>query len=199
VRGGLTGLALAGAVLLLMLLALAGCGDNSASVSSTWSGEEAPTRTLSEAQQARIERRRARREQLAIERTFVPNPYPRPGASRPHPHGKVTHLIVRDIVRGHGQALRGDEIVYADFVKTYWLNGKPFLTAWGPHRTAWLNLSAEAEGIRRGMVGLRPGGRRVIAIPRAIADVHPPDGSGGFVDARIDVVLRKIMPPPPTE
>lgn len=103
-------------------------------------------------------------------------------------------MIVRDIKRGRGPALQGTENVYANFVKTYWKSGHKFLTAWGPGRFEYLALASQAPAISRGMRGMRPGGRRVIAMPRTISDVHEPNGGPGYVDARVDIVLRQIIP-----
>jgi hypothetical protein len=183
--------------LLLVLIALAGCGGGSDSGSGSGSGSTAVappvTRTLSAAEQARANARAERRARVRLERTFAPNPWREPGTTARHPRGEPRRLIVRDVKLGRGPALTGHEIVYADFVKTFWLSGKKFLVAWGPHRAEYLDLEAQASGIRRGMTGMRPGGRRTIAIPRTIADVHPPDGSAGLVAARMDVVLRTIL------
>jgi FKBP-type peptidyl-prolyl cis-trans isomerase len=176
---------------------LAGCGGDTSSPDRTTDPsarvERRTTPKLSAAAQARKDARDERRRLLALERSFAPNPWREPGASRPHPHGKVTRVIVREIERGRGPALQGTENVYANFVKTYWKSGRKFLTAWGPGRFEYLSLSSQAPAITRGMTGMRPGGRRVIAMPRTISEVHEPNGGAGFVDARIDVVLRQII------
>jgi FKBP-type peptidyl-prolyl cis-trans isomerase len=188
VRGGLISLT----VCCLLAALLAGCGGGDAA--SVSSDAETPAQpTLTPAQQARADARAAHQRQLALERTFAPNPWREPAASPPHPHGTVKHLIVREIERGKGPAVRGDENVYVDFVKTYWKSGSKFLVAWGPSRANYFNLPSEAVGIRRGMIGMRPGGRRTIVMPRAIGDVHDPDGTGWEI-AHVDIVLRKILP-----
>jgi FKBP-type peptidyl-prolyl cis-trans isomerase len=105
----------------------------------------------------------------------------------------LKRLVVHDIKRGRGPALTGRENVYVDYVKTFWRSGRKVFAAWGPMRAEYVELATQMDGIRRGMIGMRPGGRRTIAMPRTISDVHPPDGRGTFVDAQIDVVLRKIV------
>jgi FKBP-type peptidyl-prolyl cis-trans isomerase len=182
---------LAGVSCAVAVLLLAGCGGDSAPVSSIAEAPAPPT--LSPAQQRRADARAARRQRIQLERTFAPNPWKEPAASAAHPHGVPKHLIVREVERGSGPAVRGDENVYADFVKTYWRSGRKFLVAWGPLRAEYLSLSGQAAGIRRGMIGMRPGGRRTIVMPRAIGDVHDPDGTGWEI-AHVDIVLRKTLP-----
>jgi hypothetical protein len=177
-------------VLALVLALLVGCGGGAAPVST--GGAEPTTPTLSPKQQARADARAARRAQIRLERTFAPNPWREPGRTAPH-DTPLKRLIVHDVKRGTGPAVKGDEIVYVDYVKTFWRSGRKFLVAWGPMRAQYLELATEAEGMRRGLIGMRPGGRRTIAMPRTISDVHPPDGSGTFVAAQVDVVLRKIV------
>jgi hypothetical protein len=162
--------------------------------SSSVAAPPATTQTLSREEQERATIRRDRLERIRLERTFAPNPYSEPGNSRPHPHGRVDRLVVRDIRRGRGPAVRGDDSVYANLAKSYWKSGIKFYAAWGPLRAEFLNLSSQAPGIRRGMIGMRPGGRRVIVMPGAISDVHEEHGGTGWEDARVDIVLRKIMP-----
>jgi FKBP-type peptidyl-prolyl cis-trans isomerase len=190
VRGGLALLA-ACCALAVALLLLAGCGGDAAPV-STEVEQQPTTPTLSAAEQARVDARNQRRRAIQLERTFAPNRWREPGTTPPH-RTVLRRLIVHDVKRGKGPALRGGEIVYADFVKTFWRSGKKFLVAWGPLRAEYLQLPGQAAGMRRGMIGMRPGGRRTIAMPRAISDVHPPDGSGNFTAAVVDIVLRKIV------
>jgi FKBP-type peptidyl-prolyl cis-trans isomerase len=177
----------------LAALALAACGDGGSSSTSSAAAAPVTTQTLSREEQERANERRYRLERIKVEKTFVPNPVPEPGNTRPHPRGRVDRLVVRDIKRGRGPALRGDENVYADLSKTYWKTGVKFYAAWGRLRTEYLALSSQAPGISRGMTGMRPGGRRVILMPRTISDIHDPDGTG-WEDARVDIVLRKIVP-----
>ncbi len=83
--------------------------------------------------------------------------------------------------------------MYVNFVKTYWKSGQKFLVAWGPASANYFSLPASPAAIRRGMIGMRVGGRRTIAMPERIADVHEPHHRGGMEAATIDVVLRNII------
>ena len=177
----------------MLAIALAGCGSGSAGPAST-----TPTSAAAQTAPAATTPSQAMHDGIVVdsrppEESFVPNPYPEPAAPAGHPHGDVRQLIVRDIKRGKGPAASASDIVYADFVKSYYRSGRKFLVAWGPHRASYLALGAEAPGIARGIAGMRPGGRRTIVIPRDIADVHDPDGEG-FEIAVMQVVLRGIRP-----
>lgn len=179
------------AVALVAALALlAGCGGDEAPQPTAISAPASPA--LTPKQQARADARAARRARVELERTFAPNPWPEPGTTAPH-DTPLRRLIVHEVKRGDGPALTGKEIVYFDYVKTFWRSGRKVYAAWGRLRAEYLDLATAPEGIRRGMIGMRPGGRRTIAMPKSISDVHPPDGSGTFVPAQIDVVLRKIV------
>jgi len=174
---------------------LVGCGGEATptTASSRSTTAEQTTATVSAAARAREEARLQRRAQVELERTFAANRWRRPGAVPPHAHQPLEHLIVREVRRGRGPRLRGDENVYVNYVKTYWRSGRVFLVAWGPLRADYFSLLAQPSGIRRGMIGMRPGGRRTIAIPERVADVHEPYGRGGMEAANIDVVLRGIV------
>jgi FKBP-type peptidyl-prolyl cis-trans isomerase len=189
VRGGLTSLV----ACCLAAALLAGCGSDDTPVTTEPAQSVTQsTPRLSPAQQARAEARKQRRAMIEQERTFAPNPYREPGPTTPHAT-PLRRLIVREVKRGRGPALQGDENVYANYVKTYWKSGRKFLTAWGPGRVEYLSLPGQAPGIRRGMTGMRPGGRRTIAMPATISEVHTPNGGPEFVAGQVDIVLRKIL------
>jgi FKBP-type peptidyl-prolyl cis-trans isomerase len=181
---------------------LVGCGgeasppvNTSAATAATRTAATTPpkTTTLSAAAQAHAEARRARQGQIALERSFAPNRWREPGATAAHRHEALNRLIVREDARGRGPPLTGHENVYVNFVKTYWKSGRKFLVAWGPASANYFSLPAEPDGIRRGMIGMRAGGRRTISMPERIADVHEPHHKGGMEAATIVVVLRNII------
>jgi FKBP-type peptidyl-prolyl cis-trans isomerase len=180
-----------------LLTVLGGCGGDAAST-ATDAGSPRPSAQAFAATNAAAETRAAARarhaERVAFARSLKPNPWPEPGDTAPHPHGSIKRVIVRDVRLGHGPAVRGDEAVYVDYVKTYWLNGKKFDSSWGSSGPSYMLLPTQMAGIQRGMIGMRPGGRRVIVMPGAIADVDDPNGGPGYADARVDIVLRKIVP-----
>jgi FKBP-type peptidyl-prolyl cis-trans isomerase len=185
----------ASCVLLVALVALAGCGGESSPRTDSGASAtvERTTATVSAAAQARADARAQRRAQLELERTFAPNPWKEPGATAPHPGGRVKQLIVHDVKRGRGSPLTGDENVWVNYVKTYWKSGRVFLVAWGRLRANYFSLPAQPPGIRRGMIGMRPGGRRTIVMPEAIGDIHEPHHRGGWEAATVDIVLRNII------
>lgn len=169
---------------------LAGCGGGDAATETSTVAEQP---ALTPAQQRRADERRRIEQRRELERTLAPNPYRRPSGPPPHPHQPVRRLVIRDVKVGRGPALQGDEIVYADFIRAYWRTGRVFYFAWGPMRAEAMNLAGAVEGVRRGMRGMRLGGRRIIVIPRAIADVHEPVDEQHWEDAYFDIVLRKIV------
>lgn len=184
---------------LLAAALIAGCGSGSARSTSDAAASAAAQDAALDATVAHREKVEAQREKdeaieaspRLLERSFAPNPYPEPAATRPHPHGDVKRVVIRELKRGSGTVAGARDVVYIDFVKTFYRSGRKFLVAWGPHRTAYAALAGEAPGIRRGIVGMRPGGRRTIVLPKIVGDVHGPSGEGWEI-AVMQVVLRRV-------
>lgn len=111
----------------------------------------------------------------------------------------MSHLIVHEIRRGSGSPIHGNADTWADFIEANYRSGYLFLSAWGAHRQANLALGGEMAGIRMGMQGMRPGGRRVIIIPPQLSDTEPGDADRRGKSYRevvyFDVVLRSILRP----
>jgi FKBP-type peptidyl-prolyl cis-trans isomerase len=170
---------------------LVGCGGGDAATDTSTIAEQP---ALTPAQQRRADERLRIEQRREVEKTLAPNPYRRPSGPPPHPNQPVRHLVIRDVKVGRGPTLQGGESVYADFIRAFWRSGRVFYSAWGPMRAEYIDLEHEAEGVRRGMRGMRPGGRRIIVIPRAIADVHEPVNELHWEDAYFDIVLRTIVP-----
>jgi len=189
--------------LAMQFATLSGCGGEA---SPTGPAQPQPA-TRSAAEQARAEARaqaraeaRAkaldRRRLIALERTFAPNPWRQPGASAAHGNQPLKHLIVHDVKRGTGPPLRGDETVYVDYVLRFWTTGRTFLDEWHRPGGTGLTLSGQYAGLRRGMIGMRLGGRRTIEMPHNLADAHDPTGGPRMEAVHADIVLRKIVQPP---
>jgi FKBP-type peptidyl-prolyl cis-trans isomerase len=179
----------------LLAVMLAGCGDDSTSTTAS------TIRTTSA--QSTSERRQTNKEaelefRAQFERDFAPNPYREPKSPGAHPNARVDRLIVRDIKQGKGSAVRPGDSVWADFIESNWTNGRKFYWAWGLHRTGNLRLTRDSwmRGLILGMTGMRPGGRRVILVPRHLSDTEIGDGDRGGRSYREivywDVVLRSI-------
>ncbi|HEX4806635.1 MAG TPA: FKBP-type peptidyl-prolyl cis-trans isomerase [Conexibacter sp.] len=137
----------------------------------------------------------------APEAGFAPNPYHELGSPGPHPGAHVTRLIVREIKRGSGPAVRPGDSVYADYIEANYITGLKFLRAWDHHRFGTENMLLRVpdwmEGLVQGMTGMRPGGRRVIIVPPRLSDHNDTDRRGRSLDTTVywDVVLRKVDRP----
>jgi peptidylprolyl isomerase len=150
-------------VLLLLLaaaaLAAAGCGsDSSASSSkprSTATSSPAPAATPS-----------ARKAVAAIAARI-----PRSLAKKPRipaPKGEPPlQLVERDIVKGHGKPARPGETARVQYVGASWSTGQEFDSSWSRNQAFAFPLGAGRviQGWDKGVVGMRPGGRRLLVIP----------------------------------
>jgi FKBP-type peptidyl-prolyl cis-trans isomerase len=179
----------------LLASVFAGCGGDSTSSSNTTSAARAATPAG-----ARTTPALEAREQ--IERDFAPNPYREPTAPEAHPHARVERLIVRELKRGRGPAVEPGDGVYADYIEANYTTGEKFLRAW-KHRTfgtenMLLQVPNWMRGLVVGMTGMRPGGRRIIIVPRRLSDVDDPDRVGHSYRQVVywDVVLRSVEPRP---
>jgi peptidylprolyl isomerase len=111
----------------------------------------------------------------------------------------VRRLIVREVKRGRGPAVRPGDQVWADYIEANYTKGMRFNGGWKHGATENLVLIHDVwmRGLIRGMTGMRAGGRRQIIVPRHLSDVHPGDGDrAGYSYRQIvywDVVLRQVV------
>ena len=89
--------------------------------------------------------------------------------------------------------MTGHENVWVNYELSWWKSGHRAQIAWGRGRAAYFSLLAQPAAVRRGMVGMRPGGRRTIVMPVRIADVHEEHGRNRSEAGVMDVVLRGIV------
>jgi hypothetical protein len=177
---------------------LASCGESDRSARSERTPAPAasvrtpPPLSPEEARRAAARREAALLRQAERELHFAPNPWPRPRAIRPHPGAHVRRIMVRDVKTGRGPVLGRGEDFWGEFIQAYHRSGTVYHGAWG--RPVYIVRAAGSIGFNRGVTGMRPGGRRVIVIPRRLADVHDPDGTGWEI-GYVDVVLRAVVPP----
>ncbi len=170
---------------------LAGCGGESGSSSSTT--EHAATQSMQSS---------TNEPHTQTDRGFAPNPYREPKAPKPHPDAKVDRVIVRNVKRGSGRAVRPGDGVWADYIEANYTTGHKFLRSWGPDRTENMVLTPYSwmRGLIIGMKGMRPGGRRIIIVPRRLSDVDPAHtdrrGNSYHEIVYFDIVLRAVVPPP---
>lgn len=170
----------------MMLVAFAGCGGDATSSRTATQAPAAAQTTSTAGSDARN----------PIEREFAPNPYREPRPPGAHPHARIDRVIVRELKRGSGPAVRPGDSVYADYIEANYTTGQKFLKAWRHERFGTENMLLQEplwmHGLIAGMTGMRPGGRRVIIVPRRLSDIHDPDRAGYSYKQIVywDVVLR---------
>jgi hypothetical protein len=164
-------------VAVAVALAVAGCGSDSGSSSSS-----STTRS-------------SRRQQVVLH-YITREPKPRnPG---PHPNARVDRLIIRDIRRGKGPAIRSGDSAIFEFIATNWITGAPLEESW--HRPRPFETQIEKnvviDGWWQGIPGMRVGGRRQLIIPPSLGFTTNPLHAGDTTF--FDVVLVEIRPQRPT-
>lgn len=90
----------------------------------------------------------------------------------PKPAGPPsTSLQVKDLVKGTGRAARRGDVLSMQYVGISYSNGREFDASWDRGEPFQFQLGAGSviEGWDRGLVGIRPGGRRELVIPASLA------------------------------
>jgi len=165
---------LCGAVV-AVALAVVGCGSDSGSTNGqTTAGSQRPQAVLH-----------------YITREAKPR---NPG---PHPHARVDQLIVKDIRRGTGPAIRSGDSGIFEFIATNWVTGRRLEESWHRRRPfeTQIEKNVVIEGWWQGIPGMRVGGRRQLIIPPSLGFTTNPT----LADATtfFDVVLVEIRPQRP--
>jgi FKBP-type peptidyl-prolyl cis-trans isomerase len=160
------------AVLALGLVAGA-CGDTSKSTTTTTEASSGPSGPST---------------------TAAPNtPEAKAVAARGEPKvtavtGPVTELKVTDDVVGTGKEVKAGDTVTAQYVGAVAADGKVFQSSWQMNGAIQFPLDGVIQGWSEGLVGMKEGGRRTLAIPAAKAyGANPPPGSG--IPANADLVF----------
>jgi peptidylprolyl isomerase len=161
-------------VLLAAALAVAGCGGGSSSSSSS-NDEQAATATSTpaatptakeavDAIAAKIPKSLARKPRI-----------PAPSGTPP------LKLVARDIVKGKGPAARPGETARVQYVGASWSTGQEFDSSWSRNQAFSFPLGAGQviQGWDQGVVGMRPGGRRLLVIPPNLG--YGAQGAGGAI------------------
>jgi hypothetical protein len=155
-------------------IAIAGCGSDSGSATSA--GHD-PTTTSSTTPRTILH---------YITREAKPT---NPG---PHPRARVDHLIVKDIRRGQGPAIRAGDSGIFEFISTNWVTGRRVDESW--HRKRPFETQIEhgvvIDGWWQGIPGMRVGGRRQIIIPPSLGFKTNPELQGATTF--FDVVLVEL-------
>jgi peptidylprolyl isomerase len=150
-------------LMLLALMALAGCGDDNDGEATTQAERQAST---SEEPSPSAQRE-------ALKDTSTKPVIPKPSGSPPR------RLEKEDIVKGKGPAAKPGDTVTVSYVGVTFSTGHEFEVPWDRGQPSDVTLGAGRviEGWERGLVGIRKGGRRMLTIPPELAfgtDGHPP-------------------------
>jgi peptidylprolyl isomerase len=128
-------------------LALTGCGSKKADSGASASTAPAQQNLTLPAQDAN----------LAV-KPVIPKPQGDPPAT----------LQIRDIVKGKGRAAQTGNTVSVQYVGVAWSTGQEFDSTWSRGKqpfTFKLGAGMVIPGWDQGIVGMRPGGRRLLVIP----------------------------------
>jgi FKBP-type peptidyl-prolyl cis-trans isomerase len=161
-------------------LAIAGCGSDSGSSTSAGNDQTTTGSTT-----------RAQTVLHYITREAKPR---NPG---PHPGARVDQLIVRDIRKGKGPAIRAGDSGIFEFISTDWITGEKLEEAWHKKRPfeTQIERNVVIDGWWQGIPGMRTGGRRQIVIPPSLGFTSNPLLSN--TTTFFDVVLVEIRPQAP--
>jgi hypothetical protein len=160
-------------------IAIAGCGSDSSSPSTSASNGQT-TRSSESPRILHYITREAK-----------------PRSPGPHPGARVDHLIVRELRRGVGPAIKvGDSGIF-EFISTDWVTGEPIDESWHRRRPfeTQIEKNVVIDGWWQGIPGMRVGGRRQIVVPPALGFTTNPLLAASTVF--FDVVLVEIRPQTP--
>jgi peptidylprolyl isomerase len=142
-------------LILLAVLALgaAACGEDDSAVQETAATPEPAQTTVEELV-----------EQIGDDTTAKPQI----AAPEGHPPAE---LVKRDIVKGKGRAAKAGDDVHVQYVGVSWVSGQEFDASWGRGEPFEFPLGQGSviQGWDKGVRGMRPGGRRLLIVPPAMA------------------------------
>jgi peptidylprolyl isomerase len=101
----------------------------------------------------------------------------------PRPSGEPpAELQTRDIVVGDGPAAKAGDAVQMQYVGVSWSTGEQFDASWdsGQPFTFTLGAGGVIRGWDEGIVGMRPGGRRLLVIPPELGYGETGAGAGAI-------------------
>lgn len=173
-----------------------GCGGGESSPSADTSHTPPPARTQVQTQTQTTASTVEEPPTLDTVHHVAPNPLKQPRGVSPHRGFRLDHLVVRDLVKGHGPAARPHDYVYMDYIEADYRRGLEIYRAWGHGQfgTAGVILAPRERwrGMVKGVTGMRVGGHRRILVPPKLAGIEPGHMEYGTV-VYWDVVLRKIL------
>jgi peptidylprolyl isomerase len=133
------------AVLAAAAIAVAGCGSDKKNAAPGTSTTASPAGSLAD----------------VSKRPVIPKPTGTPPAS----------LQVKDLVKGTGRAARAGDVLTMQYVGISYSNGREFDASWerGSPFQFQLGTGKVIKGWDKGLVGIKPGGRRELVIPATLA------------------------------
>jgi peptidylprolyl isomerase len=100
----------------------------------------------------------------------------------PKPSGDPpTELVTEDVVEGTGAAAKAGDMVQMQYVGVSWSTGEQFDASWdsGQPFSFQLGSGGVIAGWDQGIVGMKPGGRRLLIIPPELG--YGETGAGGAI------------------
>jgi peptidylprolyl isomerase len=149
---------------LLLALAVAGCGSDS----SANSAAKASSTPADPAQE--VDRIASQISTKLTQRPKIPTP-----KGTPPPE-----LVARDIVQGTGPKVKPGDSLAVQYVGASWSDGKEFDASWNRGKAFGLTIPGQViEGWNEGILGMRQGGRRLLVIPplKGYGPNGTPDGA----------------------
>jgi peptidylprolyl isomerase len=149
---------------LLLALAVAGCGSDS-SAKQAAKATSTPTDPAQE-----VDRIASQISTKLSQRPKIPTPKGAPPAD----------LVKKDIVKGTGPKVKPGEQLSVQYVGASWSDGKEFDASWNRGQAFTLSIPGQViEGWNEGILGMRQGGRRLLIIPplKGYGPNGTPDGS----------------------
>lgn len=112
-----------------------------------------------------------------------------------------TSLVVTDLIKGSGTPVVGADSVTVNYIGVSCSTGKIFDSSWSAGKTATFPLNQVITGWSTGLVGMQPGGRRLLVVPPDLGygstgqGTIAPDESLVFV---VDLISASAAAPPGT-
>lgn len=127
------------------------------------------------------------------------DPLPAGAPAVPVPVGPPpTSLIIENLVTGTGTAVVATDTVTVNYIGVSCSTGKIFDSSWSRNEPATFPLDQVIPGWTQGLVGMQPGGERLLVIPPALGYGSSGQGSIAPDETLIFVVdLISVTPSPP--
>lgn len=150
-----------------MTLALSACSSSTTGDTDAQASSSPPAASASQSQSPTAD---------AGEETFTHSGVTVTGARDQEPtitlaedFGPVTDLDVADVYEGSGDAVAADAILTVNYVGVGQQSREVFDSSWPTGQPVTFPLSGVITGWEEGMIGMKPGGRRLLIIPGSMA------------------------------